>query len=213
MAWNRCCRPFSIHHFVRTYTHNLKTKGRIRMLYLTNDCSTIGEIYFLGYNCMRDTIGKLWIQTRIATSFQYDILCIFILVTWKLQVVYGPSTSWMTALLSEMPIFCIRAGYAIWLASYGSKHVSQCLSGKQFVRMYTHITWKVQVIYWTFAYRTTALQSETFLVCFRVAWEIQLESFGPRYASVVLWYNIVCVHVYCKSLHLSLIGAQLRMTT
>ena len=38
---------FSIcmHHFVRTYTHNSKTKGRIRTLYVSNDCSTIGDIY------------------------------------------------------------------------------------------------------------------------------------------------------------------------
>ena len=38
------CMPFN---FVRTYTHNSKTKGRIRTFYLTNDCSTIGKIYFL----------------------------------------------------------------------------------------------------------------------------------------------------------------------
>ena len=39
-------------NFVHTYTHNLKTKGRIKTHNLTNDCSTIEDIYFLGYSCM-----------------------------------------------------------------------------------------------------------------------------------------------------------------
>ena len=34
---------FSICHFVQTYSHNLKTKGRIRTFYLSNDCSTIED--------------------------------------------------------------------------------------------------------------------------------------------------------------------------
>ena len=34
---------------------------------------------------------------------------------------------------------------------------------------------------------------------------------GPRHASVVLWYDIVCV--YCKLVHTSLFGTQLRLTT
>ena len=47
MAQNTSQTPFFT-HFVRTYVHNSKTKDHIRMLYLTNDCSTIGDIYFLG---------------------------------------------------------------------------------------------------------------------------------------------------------------------
>ena len=75
----------------------------------------------------------------------------------------------------------------------------------------THITWKLEVIYGRYAYRMTVLLSKTFLQCFRVAWEIRLESYGSRHASVVLWFNIVCV--YCKPVHTSIFDAQLRMTT
>ena len=75
----------------------------------------------------------------------------------------------------------------------------------------TRITWKLQVIYGHSTYWMTTLLSETFHVCVRVAWEIGLESYSTRHASVVLWYNIVCV--YCKPVHSSLFVAQLRMTT
>ena len=56
----------------------------------------------------------------------------------KLQVVYRRSTYWMTALLWEMSMFCVRAGCEIRLVSYSSKHASQSLSNKPFVRTYTH---------------------------------------------------------------------------
>ena len=39
---------FSVCHFVRNYTHNSISKGGIRTFYLSNDCSTIREIYCLG---------------------------------------------------------------------------------------------------------------------------------------------------------------------
>ena len=74
-----------------------------------------------------------------------------------------------------------------------------------------HVTWKLQVIYERSAHQTTALLWVTFLVCCRVAWEIQLESYRPRHTSVVSWYNIVCV--YCKCIHASLFGAQIHMGT
>ena len=58
---------------------------------------------------------------------------------------------------------------------------------------------------------TTALLLETFLVWFRVAWEIWPESYSPRHAKVTLWYNIVCI--FCKPIHTSPFGVQLCMTT
>ena len=64
---------FPVHHFVHNYMHNLKTKGCIRTFYLSNDCSTVGDIYSLDYSYMRDTMGELCIQIRIATNFLYDI--------------------------------------------------------------------------------------------------------------------------------------------
>ena len=147
---------------------------------------------------MRDTctIGELWIQTCIATTFWYDILCVLTLVTRKPHAVYKHSAYWMTALLSEMSIFCVRAGYEIWMASYASKRISQSLSDKPFVCarvvVLRHITWKLQVIYGCSANRTIAVLFETFFVWFRVAWEIWLESYGPRHASVVLWTCGTC---------------------
>ena len=71
----------------------------------------------------------------------------------------------------------------------------------------TCITWKLQVIYGCSGDRMTAVQLETFFVRFRVAWEIWLESYGPRHASVM------CMCVYCKPVHTSLYGAQVHITT
>ena len=59
---------------------------------------------------MRDTISELHIQTHNTTSFPYDILCVLTLVTRKLQVMYGQSTYWITALLLEMSIFGVKPG-------------------------------------------------------------------------------------------------------
>ena len=102
---------FSICCVVRHYMHNSKTKARIRLFYLSNDCSTIRDIYSLGYSCIWINISKLWVQTRITNTFQYDILCVFTLVTQKLQVICGHSTYRMTAILSKMSIFCVRAEF------------------------------------------------------------------------------------------------------
>ena len=53
---------------------------------------------------------------------------------------------------------------------------------------------KSTVVYEPSTYWTIALLSETFIVWFRIAWEIWLESYGPKTClTVVLWYNIVCV--------------------
>ena len=59
-------QPLPIRNFVRIYTHNLKTRGRIWAFYILNDYSTMGDIYYLGQTWMWDTTGELWLQTRIA---------------------------------------------------------------------------------------------------------------------------------------------------
>ena len=74
-----------------------------------------------------------------------------------------------------------------------------------------HICCIVRQKYGRSAYQMTALVSETFFVWFRVAWEVKLESYGPRHASVILWYNILCI--CCKLVHTSLFGVQLCITT
>ena len=169
MAPNTHRGLFSICHFVFTYKHNLKTKAHKWTFYLSNNCSTNENVYFLGWSCMWGTIVKLRIQTCYATSFRYNILLVIILVTKELQVINGCSTIQMTALLWEMSIFCVRAGCEILLASYGSKHVFQSLSSTPFVRTITHITWKLLVMYKLSAHWMTALLSDTFFVWFKVA--------------------------------------------
>ena len=46
------------------YLHSQLKKYR-----LSNDCSTIGDVYFLCWSWMRDTTDELWLQPRIAISF------------------------------------------------------------------------------------------------------------------------------------------------
>ena len=112
---------------------------------------------------MWDTIGELWIKTRIETTLRYVVLCLLTLVTRKLQVVYGRSIYRMTALLSQIPIFCVRAGFEIQMACYASKHVSQY---KPFFYEYSvlrRITWNFRSyvnahhIEWLLYYRRHSL--------------------------------------------------------
>ena len=150
---------------------------------------------------------------RASKLFPIRHLCVLALVTRKLQDVYKRCTCtyWMTAVLSEIPIFCVRAGCKIWFVSYmySSKHSSQFFP-INYLCVLTRITWKLQVIYGCSARWMTALLLDTFLVWFRVAREIQMESYGSRHISVVLWDKLVCV--YCKPICTSLFGAQLCMT-
>ena len=88
---------------------------------------------------------------------------------------------------------------------YYSKHASQSSSDTPFVRTYIYTC-----VYECSTYLNNCSTIIDFLVWFRVVWEIRLESYGPRDTSVILWYNIV--YVYCKPIHTSLFGGQLRMT-
>ena len=93
--------------------------------------------------------------------------------------------------------------YDWWVMAPNMYHSHLCILA--------HITWKLQVIYGCSTYRMTALLSNTFLVCLRVAWEFLLESYGSKHWSVFPWYSIV--YIYCKPVCRSLFGVQLRMTT
>ena len=143
-------------HFVCTYMHNPKTKGCIRVFYLTNNRSTVRDIYLLGQRCMRDTISELWIQTCITGSFQCVILCILTLTTRKLQVTHVDVLLYIymknncsTTCVYDKSIFYVRAGFKIRLVSYGSKHASHSLSNKLFVHTWTH-NLKTTGHIWTF---------------------------------------------------------------
>ena len=101
-------------------THTRWKLKVVYTFYLSNNCSTMGDIYSLGYRCMQNMIGELQIQTRIAITFQYGILCALTVVTWKQQVICECSTYQTTALVSEMSIFCVRVGCKIQNVSYTS---------------------------------------------------------------------------------------------
>ena len=150
---------------VCTYTHNLKTKGTIlRSTYPMTALLSKICIYWVRDVC------KMWsmsygfkhasqplCDTKFCTYSHNSKITGHI---WTLYILNA-------ALLSdqEMSIFCVRAGFKMQLMSYGSKHGSQSVSNKQFVRILAIKTWKLQVIYGRSSYRTTALLSETFLVC------------------------------------------------
>ena len=63
------CNFFSIQHFVRTYMHDSKTTDSMWTYYISNDCSIIGDVYFLCWSWMQDMIGELELQTCITVSF------------------------------------------------------------------------------------------------------------------------------------------------
>ena len=75
--------------------------------------------------------------------------------------------------------------------------------------MLTFIIRQLQIKDGHSAYRMTALLSDTFLVWFRVV-EIQLDSYGPRHTSVILWCKLVCIS--CKPIYTLLFGAYLHLT-
>ena len=103
----------------------------------------------------------------------------------------------MTALLSQISIFYVGAGFDIQMASYVSKYARKSLSDKPFYayRVPIRISWKVQVVRECSAHGTTAIISEIIFVWFRVTLQIWLESYSPRHASVVLWYHIAYVYI------------------
>ena len=114
---------------------------------------------------MQDTISELWIQTGITATVVYDILSVLTLLTQEVQVACGRFTYRTTALLSEMYISSVRAGCKIRMASYTSRHASESLCDKPFLRAYTHNLKSTGPIRpGGFAYRTTALRTETFFV-------------------------------------------------
>ena len=85
----------------------------------------------------------------------------------------------MTAVLLEMCIMCVKAGCEIWLTSYVSKHTSQYLSDKPFGRTYTR-NFKTTGYIWTFCISNNCSTIEDVYCVVRAAWEIPLESYGPK---------------------------------
>ena len=151
MAPSTFCSLFPASRFVHTYMHNLKTKGRIRMFYLSNNCSTIGDVYSLSQSCMQDRNGKLWIRTCITNIFQHYILYVLTLITRKVQFVCRSSTYRMNALLSVMSNFVLELDARCdWQVMSPNVHHSVFLISHLCVL--TSISQKLQVICGHFAY-------------------------------------------------------------
>ena len=113
--------PFRLY----TYTRNSKTSC-LMLTQILNDCSTIGDVYFLCLRWMRDTNGEVRLH---CSHFLTRLFCVYLDIT-------------LENLRSHMDI----------------QHLERLLY----------------------------ILSETFFVLFRFAQEIQLESYNPRHALVVL---------------------------
>ena len=115
------------------------------MFYLLNDCFTIKNIYFLNQSYRRDMIGKLSIQTRIATSFRNDILCPLTILTCKLPFVYRRTLYVSNDYSTVRDVYFLCQSWSEQrLVGYGSKHSLHFFSDNA---SYTGITLKLQVIY------------------------------------------------------------------
>ena len=106
--------------------HNLQATGHIRTFYEVNECSTIGDVYFLGQSCMWDVIDKLWLEICITVSFNKPFVRTYT-HNLKLHITYGCSACWTTALLLEIFLVWFRGAWQIWLESYSPKHTSVIL--------------------------------------------------------------------------------------
>ena len=124
----------------------------------------------------------------------------------------GPSTYQMTALLSKIFIFRVRAKCEIWFASYGSKHVSQSLSIKPFVNSYIH-NLKTKGHIWTLCmFNSYSSIGDTPCVILKLH-ERSEWAFGSDTHRLFSDTTMLCV--YCKhvSVHTLLFGMQLHFTT
>ena len=187
--------------FPSSITQKLYNVHCIQTICTPNNCSTIRDATLLGYSYMQNLHTKqllyyqrcsflklqyVWPQTRITVCF-WTPFCAYLHA--ELETYRSYQT---TALLLKMPIFCLRAACEIWLASYGSKHTLQPLSNTPIVRTYRH-NLKTTSCIQTFYISNNCSTTQDFLVWLRVAWEIQLESFGPRHASWLFSDTTLCV--------------------
>ena len=128
--------------------------------------------------------SALSIQTRIATTFQYNISAYLHSYVKN----YRSDTNFLRI---KWLLYYWRCIFSV--VELDARYEWRVMPPPSVLR---HITCKAQVIYGHSAYRTTAILLEPLIVLFRLALEIRLESYGPRHALILLWYSIVCV--YCK---------------
>ena len=147
---------------------------------------------------MHDMNGKLWIQTRIATTFQYDV-CAYLHSILENYRPYMDIVNFEQLLYYRIWHYSeleLDVKYNWWVMAPNTNHSVFSISQMYILK---HIGLKLHCIYGHSAYWMNALLLETFCEWVRVAWEIWLESYCPRNASGILWCSIMCV--YCKPIH------------
>ena len=121
----------------------------------------------------------------------------------KLQVICRCSTYETTALLPELSTFCVRAAYKILLASFSSKHASQCLCDMPVVFTYTHNSKTFQFKHRCSTYQTIALLSKTFSL---YVFELNERSEWRATAPDAHCGRSLIQHFVCKPVHTLLFG-------
>ena len=133
---------FHVRHSVRNYTHNSMTEGGIRTFYLSHDCSTIGRCLF----CSLELYARY--DRRVMspnTERKYFLVQHFVRSYTRNS---NTTCRMVTALLSEMSIFRIRAGWKIPIARYVSENASQSLSDRTFLRIQCNYNLKTSGQMW-----------------------------------------------------------------
>ena len=124
---------FSVCHFVRNYTNNSKTKGRTRKFYLSNDYN---RGYLLSWLELYVTYqGRVMNPNSHRRHFEIGRFVGTYTNNSKITVCMRTFSYRTTALLSQIYILCVRAGFEIRMASYASKHVSQSLYDRPFLHI------------------------------------------------------------------------------
>ena len=74
---NHTLQRFPLQHFVHTYTHNSKATGYIWTFYISNNCSTIGDIVVWLRVAWEIRLESYWPKTRIGRSLIQHCVCIY----------------------------------------------------------------------------------------------------------------------------------------
>ena len=153
---------------------NLITKGGRRTFCLSNYCFNIRDLYSIVWDIYEVRSMSYESKHRTQPPSNTPFCAYLTLVTQKLHVKFWCSRYWMTALRSEMSIFCVKGRCKILVAKYASKCASQSLSISHFCvnSVLRHITWKLQVICGSLAYRATAIVSEAFFCGLELYWRL-----------------------------------------
>ena len=162
---NMECNHFPIHHFVRIYTCNSKTTGRMPTFYILNDCSTIGDVFL----CVSRGGCKI-LMARYASNVYHSLIpishfWIYSVLrhkTWKFEVICGHSAHWTTPILSETFFVVFRFALEIQLESY-IVQPETCI-GSSLIRHCVHILQAHTCIYISI-WKVTTPDNKTHIPC------------------------------------------------